>query len=514
MFRKLLILISCVALCLSFVPFRVLADSNVQKPQPKINQDTLVDILQQKDLFLKQRRVIIFVKNYISASQPDKVQAVQDTFNRFFNQYDLHNKAAYASFMKGFAYYKQHKLKDAEIEMAKAIQKVEDDDEPILLVQFFSHLGFIQTDEGDFIGAIYNYRRATKEIANVKFDLKDNRILASLNINLSDLYYKTGLYAESLNSLNRAMTLLKDDKVNLERLLATIYYNKSENFFRKGDYDSLQYFNRRLHDPENKNYKLFTYQQRTGYYLSLLRKNYSRAIEQITTLKLQKDYVPSELEDQNLADAYYASGQLDSAKAITNRLLATSTDNNHPEIKYHLFETLAWIAERQGDTKTAAINYKLSLEQSQQNASRLMQVGDISSQIKLDETENSYNQKTEVYERERLWLLFIVLVSALSIVAIALFYRNVKQKRHYEKLLYTAQREELAFINSHEVRKHVTNILGVVDVLKHSENKLADYQLSERYLVESAEHLDKVIINISEKLHQQEMDADKKGNDK
>jgi tetratricopeptide (TPR) repeat protein len=295
--------------------------------------------------------------------------------------------------------------------------------------------------------------------------------------------------------------------------LTPIYYNKSENFFRKGDYDSLRYYNRRLHDPENKNYKLFTYQQRTAYYLSLLKKNYRRAIVQINTLKQNKDYVASDLEDQNLADAYYANGQLDSAKAITNRLLNADKDNNHPEIKYHLFETLAWIAERQGDPTTAAANYKLSLEQSQQNTSRLMQVGNISSQIKLDETESSYIQKTEVYERERLWLLFIVLVSTLSIVAIALFYRNVKQKRHYEKLLYAAQREELAFINSHEVRKHVTNILGVVDVLKHSENKLADYQVSEKYLVESAEHLDKAIINISEKLYQQEMEADKKNND-
>jgi len=99
-------------------------------------------------------------------------------------------------------------------------------------------------------------------------------------------------------------------------------------------------------------------------------------------------------------------------------------------------------------------------------------------------------------------LILTVLVAALSIVAIALIYRNVKQKRHYEKLLFAAKKEELAFINSHEVRKHLTNILGIIDILKHSDNELEEYYQVERYLLESAYRLDEAIKNISEKLNE------------
>jgi hypothetical protein len=195
------------------------------------------------------------------------------------------------------------------------------------------------------------------------------------------------------------------------------------------------------------------------------------------------------------------NGQLDSSKVILDKLLAADADDNHPEIKYHLYETLAWIAGKKGDEKEASRNLMLALQQSQENNSRLTQVGNISSQIKIDETENSYLEKTEVYERERIWLLLIVLISALVIIVIALFYRNVRQKRHYETLLYVAKKEELAFINSHEVRKHLTNILGIIDILQHSDNKLEEYDQSEKYLIESARCLDKAIKSISEKLN-------------
>ena len=295
--------------------------------------------------------------------------------------------------------------------------------------------------------------------------------------------------------------MLDNDTTGKRLLSSVIFYNKSENFFRMNKLDSLRAYHDILNKPENKNYKILTYRERTGYYITLLQHNYNVAIQQIKELKNNKDYAKSDLEDQHLADAYYMSGQLDSAKLLIEKLLSTDTQNNHPEIKFHLYETLAWIAGKQGDYKASSENFMLALKQSQENNVRLTQVGSISSQIKIEETESSYLQKAEVYKRERLWLLFIVLIAALSIIAIALFYRNVRQKRHYEKLLYEAKKAELAFINSHEVRKHLTNILGMIDILKHSENKVEEFKLIEEYLYRSASLLDDSIKNISEKLN-------------
>lgn len=494
---------------LSFtILFTITLQANVLKTsaehisrQLKINQDTLATIVKQKDYFVRQKKLIIFIKNYLQASQVNKLPAVQDTLNGFFIKYNLRNKEAYLNFMKSIALNKQHNLNSAQTYMVKAIQLATKENEPYLLFQFYSHLGFIQTDLGDFIDAVYNYRLAMKEVVKFKDKLTDNRPQASLNINISDLYYKSGFYSESLNYLDKAWALIYNDDKNMSQLSSAIYYNKSENYFRMNNLDSLIRYHVKLNDPKNKNYKIFNYRQRTAYYITLLKGDYPMAIMQINNLIKSPGYIYSDLEEQHLADAYYVNGQLDSAKKKVDEQLAIASANNHPEIKYHLYELLAQIAQKNGNDKLAALNYMHAFKEAQQNNIRLTKVGNISSQIKIDEKETSYIQQTEIYERQRLWLIFIVIIAALIIMAIALIYRNVKQKRHYETLLYAAKREELAFINSHEVRKYLTNILGMVDIIQHSDNKLQDYLEIEPYLVESAAKLDEAIKNISEKLN-------------
>jgi hypothetical protein len=329
MLNRLFIALSFTILFIIHLPVHALAVSIIQTNQPKINQDTLASILQQKDYYIRQKKLINFIKNYIKASRPDELTAVQDTFKLFFGKYNLSNKEALSDFMNSMALYKQHNLKNAEAYMSRAVQHAATKEEPYLLFQFYSHLGFIQTDQGNFIGAIYNYRLATKEVAKLKDKIKNNRPQAALNINISDLYYKSGLYAESINYLDKALALLVNDELNKAQLLSVVYYNKSENYFRMNNIDSLIAYYKKLNDPDNKNYKIFTYRQRIGYYLTLLKHDYIKAINQIKLLKQNKNYIANELEDQHLADAYYMSGQLDSAKYIIDKLLRVSTENNH-----------------------------------------------------------------------------------------------------------------------------------------------------------------------------------------
>jgi tetratricopeptide (TPR) repeat protein len=474
------------------VPFR----------QSKINQDTLANILEQKDNFTRQKRLVVFIKNYIQASAEDRLLAVQDTFNQAFTKYSMVDRDAFSNFMASFALYKKHNLKDAEAYMNKAIQLAEKKNDAYLLFQFYTHLGFIQTDQGNFIGAIFNYRLAKKEVAKLKDKLPDNRPQASLNINISDLYYKSGFYIQSLNYLDKALALISKDEKNMNLLSSVIYYNKSENYFRQNNIDSLKAYHAKLNDPRNKNYKIYNYRQRTAYYITLLKHDYPLAIKQIIAMEKSPKYIYNDLEEQRLADAYFMNGQLDSAKKKIDAQLTIAAANNHPEIKYHFYDVLAQIAQQKGDEKLAAYNFMLALKESQENNLRLAKVGDISSQIKIDEAENSYTQRTAVYEKERLWLIFMVVVAALIIVAIALIYRNVKQKRHYEQLLFATKKAELAFINSHEVRKHLTNILGIMDIIQHSDNNKEEYKQCEEYLLSSAKRLDEAIKNISEKINE------------
>ncbi|TWR26881.1 hypothetical protein FPZ42_07550 [Mucilaginibacter achroorhodeus] len=469
--------------------------------QRAINKDTLTDILNQQDVLPQQKRLIAFVKSSIQQSEPAKLNDVQDTLSQYFDRFNFPEKNIFLLFAKSMAYNKLHNLKQAELAMTKAVQEAETKKQDYLMFQLLSHLGFIQTDEGDYIGAIYNYRLATIRVRKLRTTFKDNRREASLNINISDLYYKSGLYPESLNYLNKAWLLIQGDTLGRKMLSSVILYNISENYFRMNKLDSLKAYYKKLLAPENRNYKIFTYRKRVEYYVSLLQHWYDIAIKQIKDLKANKQYTNSDLEDQRLADAYYQAGQLDSSRTIVQRLLEANGENNHPEIKQHLYELLGQIAEKQEGASFASENFKKALAEAREYNTRLTQVGSISSQIKLDETESSYNQRAAIYERERLWLIFIVVVAALVIIAIALIYRTVKQKRHYEKLLFAAKKEELAFINSHEVRKHLTNILGIIDILKNSANKPEDYEQVEPYLQESAAKLDEAIKNISDKLN-------------
>ncbi|TFF39798.1 tetratricopeptide repeat protein [Mucilaginibacter psychrotolerans] len=502
MLRKLVIAFTLPLLITFVLKANVPAATIVPFHQPKINQDTLANILQQKDDFLRQKRLVLFIKNYIQASEISKLNAVKDTINQAFSKYAMIDRDAFATFMTSFALYKQHNLKDAELNMNRAIQLAEKLNDAHLLFQFYTYLGFIQTDQGNFIAAIYSYRLAKKEVLKLKDKLKDNRPQASLNINISDLYYKSGFYTQSLNYLDKALALIANDEKNMTLLSSVLYYNKSENYFRMNNLDSLKAYHDKLNDPRNKNYKIFNYRQRTAYYITLLKHDYPLAIKQIQALVKNPKYIYNETEDQRLADAFFMNGQLDSAKKKADEQLIVASANNHPEIKYHLYELLAHIAEQQGDEKLAAHNFMLALKESQENNLRLAKVGDISSQIRIDEAENSYTQRTAVYEKERLWLIFMVVVAALIIVAIALIYRNVKQKRHYEQLLFATKKAELAFINSHEVRKHLTNILGIMDIIQHSDNNKEEYKQCEEYLLSSAKRLDEAIKNISEKINE------------
>ncbi|MBB5394198.1 lipopolysaccharide assembly protein LapB [Mucilaginibacter sp. AK015] len=502
MLKRLIIALILIVFSGQFVHANAWQVVGVQPKKQIINKDTLKEILTLQDTFLRQKRLITFTKNCVQGADSSQLVALQDTFDSYFLKYNLPNREIFSLFVKGVSYNKLRDYKSAETYLTRALQIAQKNSRNYLSFLMLSHLGFILTDKGDYIGAIYNYRLATIEVKKLKDNFKDNRREASLNINISDLFYKSGFYSQSLNYLDRAWKLLLNDSTSKRLLSSVIFYNKSENFFRMNKLDSLKEYYKRLNGSENENYKLFTYRKRVGYYITLLQHNYDLAITQIKDLQKSKDYVVSSLENQHLADAYYMSGQLDSAKHIIEKLLIADTENNHPEIKYHLYETLAWIAGKKGDYKTSSYNFMLALKQSQENNIRLTQVGNISSQIKIDETESLYQQKAEVYKRERLWLLFIVLIAALSIIAIGLFYRNVKQKRHYERLLFEAKKEELAFINSHEIRKHLTNILGMIDILKNSENRVEEYDQIESFLYQSASLLDESIKNISEKLNE------------
>ncbi|WP_295798417.1 hypothetical protein [Mucilaginibacter sp.] len=468
----------------------------VSAAAPLIDVNSLKTILKIENRVEREKKIVGYITNSLRLSPEFGLLATKKELNNTLSQLHVENAVAFEYFAESMYQRRLVHMDDAEVAMVKAIKFAGYNHDHYLVYSFLSHLAFIQTEEGNAIDAVTSYGLSKKETLKIN----DPHLQVQIDVNMSDVYYKNNFYSQSLFYLNQAELLNKkygSDDVNVNKV---IYYNKAENFFRMNKPDSLKVYHDKLLGIKGNIYKLHTYQKRTEYYLAILQYDFKSAINLIK--KLQKDtlYQYIDQDQQNLADAYFNGGQPDSAITIINELLAQPLEINHPEIKYHLYKVLGQIAEAKKDHKTAAYNFKLSLEQAEDVVNRLTQVGNISSQIMIDEIEGSYMQKDESYKRERIWLMFAVLGAIFIIILIAMFYRSAKQKRHYEKLLFTAQKKELAFINSHEVRKHLSNIMGIIDVIKTSDNRQKEYELFEDHLFCSATSMDKAIKSISAKL--------------
>src|SRR6185312_15708787 len=125
--------------------------------------------------------------------------------------------------------------------------------------------------------------------------------------------------------------------------------------------DSLKKYNARLRHANIGADKLHTFQNRTTYYLLMLRHQYDDAIRFIDAMRRDTLYSYEDIDKQNLADAYYNAGLNDSAKFIVNGLLADKSQIIHPEIVSHLYHMLGDIAMKAGDYNLAAADFKTAL---------------------------------------------------------------------------------------------------------------------------------------------------------
>jgi tetratricopeptide (TPR) repeat protein len=463
---------------------------------PPIKRDSLLKILQIRDTSRRKRQLVLYLRFYFSDLPSDRLAAVKADADLLMERYYIGDRAAISYFMETLCLMQQGQYRKAERELVMAIALADKSDDDYLLYACFTHLGFIQTYQGNITEAISSFRMAKKEAAI----LNDAYMQVIIDINISDIYYRINLYSQSLFYLNQAQLLMVAHHITVPKTRNAVINNIAECYFGMGDIDSLKKYNRLLNAAESGTFGLYTYQQRTDYYLELLQHHYPEAISHLQQLRKDNRFGYEATDEQNLADAYLMNGEPDSAQAITSRLLAGEGQNNHPEIRLHLYEILGQIAESNKASPLAAINYKMALQQAKEQINRLTGVDTISSQIKLDEMQSTYIQKAESYKRERLWMAFMIVVSVLGLIIVALFYRSIKNKKYYEQLLFTAKKEELAFINSHEVRRHLSNILGIIDMIKQSEDRHQSYVEAEEYLLSAAGNLDSAIKNISAKL--------------
>ncbi len=467
---------------------------HVQNTSYEAQKDSLEDYLSIKDQGEREHKVTKFIQTVFRNIPISEIGAKRQAIIKAFSGFQFENKQSILLFLEGVYQERLQKSQNSEKALRAAINEVRKTNDHYLLYLYFSRLAFLQIDGGDLIDAVYSYGVAKSALRK----MNDQYLEILLNVNLSDAYYRSGLYIQSVSCLNEAQSINNTNKLSHRNIQSVINYNKAENFFKMHNYDSLKVYHDKLFGPDNEGRKLYSYQKRTGYYMQLLKNDYAGAIKLINGLIKDSLYVKNDQEQRSLADAYFNNGQIDSAVSKINALLTMPSLNNSSEVKYHLYEMLGQIAQQKNNYNLATYNFKLALEQSRQNINNLTQVGNLSSKIKIDDVQGLYYANLLRYQRERLILILVIVIAVLMVVVIAILYRSNRQKRHYEKLLHTAQKQELAFINSHEIRKHVANIMGLLDLMKDVTD--AEFLKSKKYLLYSTEQLDAAIRDVSQKL--------------
>lgn len=470
--------------------------SRAQNNSYEIQKDSLINDLSIKDQGELERRVTKFITIVLKNAPRAGISAKKQAISEVLSGFQFENKQSILLFLEGVYQEQLQKKPAAERAFLAAINEVRKTNDHYLLYLYFSHLAFLQTDKGNLIDAVYSYGVAKDELRKIN----DSYPEISLNINMADAYYTSGLYIQSLSCLDEAQSINNTNKVGRRVIQGIINNNKAEVFFKMHNHDSLKLYHDKLFGPDNEGYKLYSYQKRSAYCLQLLKGDYAGAIKLINELLKDSRYVKNNQDLQSLADAYFGNGQIDSAASKINALLAMPALNNQAGIRYHLYEMLGQIAQQKNNYNLAAYNFKLALEQSRQNINNLTQVGNLSSKIKIDEVQGLYYVNLLKYQRERLILILVIVIAVLMVIVITILYRGNRQKRHYEKLLYASQKHELAIMNSHEVRNHLSNILGLLDLLDDEENNANELLKTKDYLLYSAEQLDKALKNVSQKL--------------
>ena len=101
----------------------------------------------------------------------------------------------------------------------------------------------------------------------------------------------------------------------------------------------------------------------------------------------------------------------------------------------------------------------------------------------------------------------LISVGAMFIISyIAIHYRQASKRGTRKEQRYLRALEEMLFITSHQVRKPVANILGIVDMINSDHEHLSPKELKERcnLLYHSATELDDFIRNLNNTLREAE----------
>jgi tetratricopeptide (TPR) repeat protein len=455
-------------------------------------KDSLDAIFLLKDKVAQQNAIIQLLYNRYLFSSTFDTKLAHDI--KRLRSHQTTNAEGLILLAKAFVFRRKNRIGEAEKILANAIASIEPD-QSRLLYNLHLNKGFLHADKGELPDAIKHYRLAHNEAKRL-----GNKVLnATSLINIADCYLNLQLFNQSLRYLEEALALSNDQGVANRMNRNYVYLNKAEIFFMLKNKDSLDYYRHKLNIETENIYDLQRTQLRLRYYSLILAKQFEQAIPIIRALIKTDIKYHQQVENINLAECYYQIGKIDSARLIGNMLIKDPMLVS-PSLKIRVYQLLAKISEDGYQYDQSLAYHKMALSESERYNKGLMIMGDVSLKFRLEQMKAAYEAKVLIYKKEHTILLFAMAILLLIAIIAVILYQGIKQKRRYEKLLAQTKNQELAFINSHEVRKHLANILGLSNTIYQLKPSDSDLSTFLNHLHNSAKDLDECVRNMQNKL--------------
>ena len=457
--------------------------------------DTLHTILLSKEnKEQKQQRIARLCYNRFLRSSAYDQRA--DAMSEMLAKYELSGGPELRNFAKILIYRRKFELERANELLTQAIGIAIQHSEKIFLYQFYLNQAYVQTDLGNSLNAVYSYRLARK----MAEELGNSDLLVTTDIGISDIYTNIGLYPQALIYLDQAQEAYNQQNQRRASTQKMIYLNKAEAHFKIGQLDSLNHYIGLADKMNGSTVEADQDLKRAQYFKLILEKKYQLAIPLIKDILETGTPYYRNLDLWYLAESFYHNGQSDSAIVTANQI-AKYPYAVSSLIRLNAYQLLANIAQDKKQIEKANHFLKLALTESEDYTLRISKIGDLASELRLDRMESGYISRNLIYRRERTILAMTVIVAILITIVIFVFYRNIKQKNHFQKLVHQAHAEELLFINSHQVRKPLANIIGICSLLDGGQPNEEEIRQYLQYVYHEAKEMDDRLRDVEKKLN-------------
>ena len=410
-------------------------------------------------------------------------------------------------------------------------------------------MGGVYWGFGNYEQSLSHYLDALKEYQK----LDDLRGRSDCLNNIGEVYKKLGEYQNSLDYLKHALSL--KEKLDGEGNSPLSNSNLGELYTMMGQFENAELnYKIAIEGAKRQNDMRALSYSNDGLGLLYLKQNqYAKAIpyfESAVEARMKSEDIRGlSYVYTNLGRTFMALKQLDSAEVYFRRGLQSAEKSRASDVKINVLKYLAEVDSLKGDYSKAYYHYKMhtQLKDSIFNLDKSAQLARIQTEYETEILQKDNEAKQADVKQKNTMIIAVIMLLILTIALANAFYNQRTVQKNANKALKSkseqiaSQAAELqkqsvrlqqmndnlessnqnleekirqrtkqlreqnkvlsdyAFFHAHELRAPVANILGLIELLKHSELPKKDSDIVS-HLYTSTTELDKVIRNITTKV--------------